>query len=79
MGNSQTISLTPTCGILLRQRSHGDLSGRNGGGLQGQAGERVDDHVGGDGGVGGGRELPAGVGDEAGVDAQGLREEAALL
>lgn len=39
----------------------------------------MDDHVGGHGGVGAGGELAARVGDKAGVDAQGLREETALL
>lgn len=73
------IILTPTCGVLLREGRHGDLSRCDGGGLQSQAGERVDDHVGGHGGVSVGRELAAGVGDEAGVDAQGLREEPPLL
>lgn len=73
------ISLPPTCSILLRESSHGDLGGCDCGGLQGQAGQRVDDHVGGHGGVSRGRELAAGVGDEAGVNAQGLGEEPALL
>lgn len=39
----------------------------------------MDDHVGRHGGVSGGGELAARVGDEAGVDAQGLREEPPLL
>lgn len=39
----------------------------------------MDDHVGGHGGVGRGRQLAAGVGDEARVDAQGLGEQPALL
>lgn len=39
----------------------------------------MDDHVGGHGGVSGGCERAARVGDEAGVDAQRLREEPALL
>lgn len=70
---------TYTCGILLREAGHGDLSGRDGGRLQGQAGQWVDDHVGRHRGVGGGHELAAGVGDQAGVHAEGLREQAALL
>lgn len=39
----------------------------------------MEDDVGGHRGVGGRQELVARVGDEAGVDGQGLREEAALL
>lgn len=70
---------THTCSILLREACHCDLSRRDGGGLQGQAGQWVDDDIGGHWGVGGGHELAARVGDEAGVDAQGLREETTLL
>lgn len=68
----RAISLTPTCGILFREGSHGDLGRRDCGGLQGQIAQRVDDHAGRHGGVSGGRELAARVGDEAGVNAQGL-------
>lgn len=68
-----------TCGFLLRQASHRDLCRCDGGWLQGQAGQGVDDDIGRYRGVGGGHELAARVGDEASVNAQGMREEAALL
>lgn len=68
-----------TCGVLLRQTSHCDLGRCDGGGLQGQAGQRVDDNISGHWGVGGGHELAARVGDKAGVDTEGLGEKPALL
>lgn len=39
----------------------------------------MDDDIGGHGGVSGGHELAASVGDEACVNVQGMREETALL
>lgn len=78
-GERFAFSTTHTCSILFREAGHCDLSGRDGGGLQGQAGEWVDNNVGRHRGVGGRHKLVAGMGDEASVDAQGLREEAALL
>ena len=68
-----------TCGILVREASHRDLSRRDGGGLQGQAGQWVEDDIGRHRGVAAGHELAIRVGNKAVVDAQGMREEAALL
>lgn len=68
-----------TCGVLLRQTSHCDLSRCDGGGLQGKASQRVDDDISRHWGVGGGHELAARVGDKAGVDTEGLGEKPALL
>lgn len=72
-------AVTYTRGILLREAGHCDLSRCDGGGLQGQAGQWVDDDIGGHWRVSGGHELAARMGDEASVNAQGLREETALL
>lgn len=63
-----------TCSIMLREDGLCE-----GGGLQGQAGQWVEDHIGRHRGVGSGHELAARVGDEACVNTQGLREETALL
>lgn len=68
-----------TCNILLWQAGYGDLWGGDAGRLHGQAGQRMDDDVGGDGRVVCGHELAAGVRDQAGVHVQGLGEQAALL
>lgn len=68
-----------TCGVRLGQTGHGDLRRCDGGGRQSQARQRVEDKVGLHRRVGGRHQLAARVGDEAGVDTQGLGEKAALL
>lgn len=73
------IAVIHTGSILLRQSSHCDLRRCDSGGLQGQAGQWVDDNVGRHWGVSRRHELAPWVGDQTCVDTQGLREEAALL
>lgn len=63
--------------VRLGQTGHCDLRRCDGGGRQGQAGQRVEDQVGLHRGVGGRHQLAAR--HQAGVDTEGLGEEAALL
>lgn len=69
-----------TCDVVLAKAAHGDVAGADSGGLQGQAGERVQDHIGaGRRGVSRGHEVGTRVAGQASVSCQGVGEETSLL